>query len=83
MGPFFCLSLRSSRTLLQALFCQSTIDLIFPACVRRGKILVHCEVRLVEYRTHFRAGVKALLTVIVPHTATSDASEGEVVLGHV
>ena len=76
MGPFLCLSLRLSRTLLQALFCQRTIDFVFPACVRGRKILVHCEVRLVEYRTHFGAGVEALLTVIVPHTATSDASEG-------
>ena len=80
MGPFLNLALSLVRNSLQTLFRQRTINFIFPACVRWGQILIHCEVGLVEYRAHFRARVEALFTMVVPHPTATDASERQVML---
>ena len=82
MGPFLCLSLRLSRTLLQALFGQRAVNFILPASVGRSQVLVHREVSLMEYRTHFRAGVEALYAMIMAHSTATHTTEGQIVLGH-
>jgi hypothetical protein len=73
LGPF---SVNNEQALLETLFGQKAINLIFHPRVGGSEELIDGEVRLMEDWAHLGARIKALFTVIMTHTAAPDAAKG-------